>query len=203
MNALKRRSRGPRGAGALGLCAAGAAVLWLSCRDADAAAIHRHGAEPSSAHFPSMTKAELSVFRQWSTYLLAGPSTWGQVEHPPWTEAVRKAAWESIKTDPGPTDPMVNYLLWKRAIDPHRFAHAHSRLAPALHRIAMSRSSSQPASLPTTGSHSSWGSTTSPPTTALAQATSQDNLAAPNVPEPSTLLLAVGMTAWFARRMRR
>jgi hypothetical protein len=180
----------------------GPAVLLLACLDANAAAIHRHGAHTSAAEFPGIPAAELSVFKEWSRYLLAGPTAWAKVEHPPWTQAVQSAAWESIKTDPGPTDPMVNFLLWKQAIDPPRFAHYHPKLAPALHRIAMTRSSKTLVSHegPTTTSTGSiWGTSTTPTTTPT---TSQDNLIPQPVPEPSMLLLAAGMTAWFVRRVR-
>jgi hypothetical protein len=179
----------------------GPAVLLLACLDANAAAIHRHRADTSAAEFPGMPAAELSVFKEWSRYLLAGPTAWAEVEHPPWTQAVQSAVWESIKTDPGPTDPMINFLLWKQAIDPPRFDHYHPTLAPALHRIAKWRlktlvSHEGPT---TTSTGSIWGTSTTPTTTPT---TSQDNLVPPPVPEPSMLLLAAGMTAWFVHRAR-
>ena len=69
-------------------------------------------------------------------YLLAGPTMWTEVEHPPVTAAVESAIWKSVRTDPGGTDPMVNFLLWKQSLDPTRFAHYHPKLAPVLHKIA-------------------------------------------------------------------
>jgi hypothetical protein len=204
MYALMRRSRGPRGARAFGLGLAGPAVLLLACLDVNAAAIHRHNSELSALHSAGIPASELPVFEEWSRYLLAGPTTWAKVEHPPWTQAVQKAVWQSIKTDPGPTDPMINFLLWKQAIDPPRFAHYHPTLAPALHRIAMTRSKALvPQEGPTTTSTGSVGGTpTTASTPTTSPTTSPQNLVPPSVPEPSMLLLAAGMMAWFVRRVR-
>lgn len=210
MNALMRRSRGPRGARALGLCAAAPLVLWLACPEAEAAAIHRRGAEAgaetatAAAHIGGIPEADLATFKEWSRYLLAGPSAWAEVDHPPVTEAVRSAIWTSVRTDPGGTDPMVDYLLWKQSIDPTRFAHYHPRLAPALHRIAMARTSPvvSPPQSPTTTVSASGGGTSSPPAASTAPGSLEpQNLLPPSVPEPGMVLLAAGMTAWFVRRM--
>src|SRR5690242_14041379 len=99
MKALMRKSRGLCGACAFRVCMAGPALVLLSWSGADAAAIHRHGADPSVTHFGGMPAAELAVFKEWSRYLLAGPSLWASVEHPPWTLAVQSAVWASIRTD--------------------------------------------------------------------------------------------------------
>ena len=48
-----------------------------------------------------------------------------------------------------------NFLLWKQSLDPTRFAHYHPKLAPALHKIELARSSptlTQQATAPTTTS---------------------------------------------------
>jgi hypothetical protein len=178
-------------------------VVLLCCLDADAAAIHRHPADPSVLPLAGMPAAELSVFREWSRYLVAGPSVWSRVEHPPWTEAVRTAAWESVKTDPGGTESMVKFLLWKQAIDPPRFAHYHPRLAPALHRIRMERSSALASHFGTTTAGSGGGTSSTPSTSTTSPVTSAQNLAPPAVPEPGMLLVAAGMTGWFVRRRYR
>jgi hypothetical protein len=186
------------------------AVLLLACVEADAAAIHRHhDAEASVMHAAGIPAAEVPVFKEWSRYLLAGPTAWARVEHPSWDQTVQKAVWESIRSDPSPTDPMVNFLLWKQALDPPRFNHYHPTLAPALHHIRKMRSlSSTPVSHvgPTTtssGSAPGTGTSTTPATPGTSPTTSQDNLIPPpTVPEPGMLLLAAGMTAWFVRRVR-
>src|SRR5262249_23673616 len=106
-------------------------------------------------------------------------------------------------------DPMVNFLLWKQALDPPRFNHYHPTLAPVLHHIRKMRSlSSTPVSHvgPTTagsGSAPGTGTSTTPATPGTSPTTSQDNLIPPPaVPERGWLLLAAGMTAWFVRRFR-
>lgn len=146
--------------------------------------------------------AEVPVFKAWSRYLLAGPTAWATVPHPLWDSTVRAAVWESIKTDPGPSDPMINFLLWKQSLDPTRFAYWHPKLAPALHKIAMARkvAALAPQTGPTTmGSGSGGGTSTSPGTTPT---TWPQNLTPPPVPEPGMLLVAATMTAWAFRRTR-
>lgn len=200
MNALWRRSRGPRGVVASGIVAAGPLVVLLACAGAEAAAIHHQSADAELTPVKGMPASEASVFKEWSQYLLAGPSAWAKVEHPPVTAAVRSAIWTSVKTDPGGTDPMVSFLLWKQSIDPTRFAYYHPKLAPALHRIALSRTS--PTLVPTVGpSTSSSGGGT--PATSTPPTSSPQNLLPPAAPEPSTLLIAAGMTAWLVRRTLR
>jgi hypothetical protein len=171
-------------------------MMVLACAGAEAAAIHRVKAHPFE-----LSPSESPTFRQWSRYLLDGPSVWSKVEHPPVTEAVRSAIRESVRTDPGGADPMVNFLLWKQSIDPTRFAHYHPKLAPALHRIELARSS------PTLVSHvwpattGSGGTSTAPSPPSTTPTTSPQNLIPGAAPEPSTLLLAACMTAWAVRTL--
>ncbi len=90
---------------------------------------------------------------------------------------------------------MVRYLLWKQSLDPTRFAYYHPKLAPALHKIAESTptapqllspppASSSSGTLPPPSGNSGGGSTSA-------------------VPEPSTLLLAIGMAGWAVWSARR
>lgn len=166
--------------------------MLLAGAGADAAAIHR-----AATRGPEMTAADVVSFKEWSKYLLEGPSVWTQVLHPPVTPAVRSAIWESVKTDPGGTDPMVDYLLWKQSLDPTRFALYHPKLAPALHKIELARSSptlvSQAAPPTTTGSSAAPTSPTVAP----------QNLVPSAAPEPSMMLLAACMTAWSVRTLQR
>jgi hypothetical protein len=202
MTALMRRPTGAGGSRALGHGLSVAAALLVATVDADAAPIHRHGGEPTVAHSLGIPAAEVPVFRSWSRYLLAGPSTWSRVAHPLWDSTVRAAVWQSIRTDPGPSDPMVNFLLWKQSLDPPRFAHWHPKLAPALHKIAMARkvAALAPQGPTTTATGPGGGTPTSPGTTPTSW---PQDLGPPPVPEPSTLLIAAAMTAWAYRRARR
>jgi hypothetical protein len=171
----------------------GVAAVLLACAGADAAAIHRAG-----THGVELTASDVTDFKAWSRYLLAGPTVWTKVEHPPVSEAVRSAIWQSVRTDPGGADPMVHYLLWKQSLDPTRFAHYHPKLAPVLHKIELARSSPTLVSqaTPPTTTTGSTGTSTSP-------TVSPQNLVPNAAPEPSTLLLAACMTAWAFRRLYR
>lgn len=190
--------RKPSRAGALRLCAGTAAMVLLACAGADAAAIHR-----AAGHPRALTAADVVTFREWSRYLDRGPSMWTKVEHPPVTPALWSAIWRSIRTDPGPDDPMVNYLLWKRSLNPARFDRYHHALAPALRRIRLARSS------PTVVSqaHPTTTGPTTPKTKRPAQGTvpiTSPQILVPTIaPEPSMLLLAAGMTGWAIRRFHR
>ncbi len=170
----------------------------MTCAGADAAVIHREVAHPVE-----LTAADVETFRHWSKYLLDGPETWTRIVHPPVTPAVRSAIWDSVRTDPGPSDPMVNYLLWKQSLDPTRFAHYHPKLAPALHRIELARSSPILVSQVSPTTTNSAGTTPAPSTPATNPVTSPQNLVPNAAPEPSMLLLAACMTGWAIGKLRR
>jgi hypothetical protein len=147
---------------------------------AEAAAIH-HDAESSSINPAS--------YQTWSEYLMGGPSVWAAVAHPQLNQAIEASMWKSIKSDPPPeTSPVVNFFLWKQSLDPARFDHYHPNIAKALAKIKAEMASS-----PTTTSTSpnDQPQTLTPPSTPST------------VPEPATLALAIGMTAyalWWRRR---
>lgn len=179
-------------------------VLGLDGREASAEAIRHRVAQPAAVAFRGMPAAEVLTFKSWSRYLLAGPMAWSTIAHPSVTPAVRSAIWVSVRTNPSPADPMVNFLLWKQSIDPTRFDRYHPHLAPALRQVAMSRTLRPPAITPA-GPPSIWGTTgvSNTPTTVTTTTTTttaQDRLYPPAVPEPGMVLIAAGMTAWFVRR---
>jgi hypothetical protein len=192
MKGIMRESRGFGMSRRPGLMVMAAAVVMWAGVGSDAAPIH-HSKEST---------ADVAVFNEWSKYLLAGPTKWVEVEHPPVTAAVESAIWKSVKTDPGGTDPMVDFLLWKQSLDPTRFAHYHPKLAPVLHKISLARSSptvtQQVTTAPTTTS--TGGTASATPTSPVAS--EPQTLNPPASPEPSTLLLAVGMAAWAILRAR-
>jgi hypothetical protein len=172
-------------------------MVLLAGAGADAAAIHR-----AATHPIEMTAADVATFRQWSKYLFEGPQVWTHQLHPPVSAEVRTAIWQSVRTDPGGTDPMVSYLLWKQSLDPTRFALYHPKLAPALRRISLARSSP---TLPPLAPPTMTGSTSpspTPSTPSTVPTTSPQNLIPGATPEPSTLLLAACMTAWAVRTLR-
>ena len=91
------------------------------------------------------------------------------------------------------SNPMIEYLEWRRNLDPTRFTFYHPNLSPALAQLLSSPS--LPISVP-------------PPTyTPVPQTAPQDlsdpaapsaaqTVSPPSVPEPSSLLLAAAMTGW-------
>jgi hypothetical protein len=117
------------------------------CAGALAGAILLSGSRAGAApiRHEDLSSADATAFKEWSRYLLAGPSVWQEVLHPPVTPAVRSAIWESVRTDPGGADPMVHYLLWKQSLDPTRFAFYHPKLAPAHPGDAHRSSTADPA----------------------------------------------------------
>ncbi len=152
-------------------------------------------AEAAPIRHEDHSEADATALKEWSRYLAASPKVWEHVLHPPVTPAVESSIWKSVKTDPGGADPMVRYLLWKQDLDPARFAHFHPKLAPALHKIAESTPTAPQLLNPPPSS--STGTTLPPP------AGDTGGTGTSPVPEPSTLLLAVGMAGWCIWRARR
>jgi hypothetical protein len=187
MKGIVRQSRGSGLSLQFVLILMGAAGVLLGGVGADASAIHR-------SHLKA---ADVKVSDEWTRYLQGGPTVWAEVQHPPVTPAVESAIWKDVRTDPRGTDPMIDFLLWKQSLDPTRFAHYHPKLAPALHKIAMARSSptlTLQVMPPTTRSSS--GSAPSSPTPSSPVTAEPQNLVPSPSPEPSTLLIAAGMAAW-------
>jgi hypothetical protein len=136
------------------------------------------------ALFTDYGKTEASpIYRTWSQYLLGGPSVWEKVPHPPVTKAIEAEIWRDIRSDPGGSDLMVQFLLWKQSLDPPRFAHYHPNLAPALNKLKT----------PTTGSQQ------------VGNPPPSDGGGGPSThtPEPSSLLLALTLTGWGLWSRRR
>jgi hypothetical protein len=169
-------------------------MVLLACAEADAAAIHR-----AASHPVELTASDVTDFKEWSKYLLAGPTVWTRVEHPPVSAAVRSAIWKDVRTDPGGSDPMVNYLLWKQSLDPTRFAHYHPKLAQALHKIELARSSPTLVSQVWPATTGSVGTSSTPSAPGTTPVTAPQNLVPSAAPEPSMLLLAACLTAWAVR----
>jgi hypothetical protein len=153
------------------------------------------GVEAAPIHHADLSEADARLNKEWSDYLQHGPKFWERVLHPPVTRAVESLIWKDVKTDPGEPDPMVRFLLWKQSLDPTRFAYYHPKLAPALHKIARSAPTAPQLLGPPPASSSSG---------ALPPAEGNSSGCSPSpVPEPSTLLLALGMAGWGIWRARR
>jgi hypothetical protein len=149
-------------------------------------------AEPVRKHHEAASESQ-ETYTTWSEFLKAGPSVWGTHEHPIWDFTVREAVWKAIKTDPGGTSPMIEFLLWKQSLDPARFDLYHPKIGPAIDKLVKTsptQVSSPPATTtPTSSTSPSEGQTLSPPGT--------------ETPEPSTWLVVIGMAGWALWRRRR
>jgi len=136
-----------------------------------------------------------AINEAWTNFLAGGPQTWATTHAPAFTPAVRSTIWQVLKTDTEAqsiTNPMIDYLLWRRSLDPTRCTSYHPNLSPALAQLLSSPSLRTHDPRPTY--------TPVPETTTAPQALSSSP---PAVPEPSSLLLAVAMTGWGIWRRRR
>jgi hypothetical protein len=131
-------------------------------------------------HAAISRSAESAVSGSWSEYLMGGPSVWATVPHPPVTPTIESEIWQAIKSDPGASDPMVQFLLWKQNLDPERFASFHPKLAPALTKLTT----------PTTAPQQLIPPTSTTPGSGLPPPEPQ------RIPEPSSLLVAFGLIGW-------
>jgi len=140
-----------------------------------------------------LTPSEVQTFEVWTKFLSDGTETWSTTHAPPFTQAIKSTIWQVLKTDTAAqaiSNPMIEYLEWRRSLDPTRFTHYHPNLSPALAQLLSSSSPSLPAGVPPP--------TTTPVTPAITPATptGAQTVSPPAVPEPSSVLLAAAMTAW-------
>jgi len=167
--------------------------FWLGLTLLGAGSLLANRVEASAiVHSAKIDKA--AVGSSWSEYLLGGPSVWDTVPHPPVTEAVRQGIWKALKTDPGGTAPIVQFLLNKQSLDPARFDHYHPNLVGPLARFTT----------PTTTTTTTGAQVLTPSSTTLpTEAQTTGGPSPQTVPEPEALLLAIGMAGWAVWWRRR
>lgn len=147
-----------------------------------------------------LTPSELKTFEAWTSFLAEGPETWSTTHAPAFTPDIRSTIWQVLKTDTQAqsiANPMIDYLEWRRSLDPSRFTYYHPKLSPALAQLL--DPPSLPAGIPPptytpvpeTTTATAPQLVSDPATTSAAQSVSP-----PAVPEPSSLLLAAAMTGW-------
>jgi len=153
-----------------------------------------------------LTPAEAKTFEAWTKFLAEGTPTWSTTHAPAFTPAIESTIWQVLKTDTAAqsiSNPMIEYLEWRRSLDPTRFSFYHPNLSPALAQLLSSPS--LPANPPPPTDTPVPETTTAPqvlsspapaPAPAPATPTAAQTLSAPAVPEPSSLLLAAAMTGW-------
>jgi hypothetical protein len=144
-----------------------------------------------------LTPSEAHVFQVWTNYLAQSPQTWSTTHAPAFTPAIKSTIWQVIKTDTQAqalANPMIDYLLWRRSLNPTRFSSNHPNLSPALAQLLTSPTIPPTVPPPT---YTPVPQTATAPQVVSAPLTSAaQTVAPPAVPEPSSLLLAAAMTGW-------
>jgi hypothetical protein len=100
--------------------------------------------------------------------------------------------WRQVRLGDGSASPMIDYLLWRRSLNPQRFDFFHPRLGPSLGNHA---------DPPVTVSVPQNLVPTTPTTPPLIPAVPQT--IEPNVPEPSTFVIGLLMGVWGVCSRRR
>jgi hypothetical protein len=135
-----------------------------------------------------LTPSEAQTFEAWTKFLAEGIQTWSTTHAPAFTPAIESTIWQVLNTDSAAqanSNPMIEYLEWRRSLDPTRFTSYHPNLSPALAQLLSSPS------LPFPETTTAPQVLSSPATPSSAQSVSP-----PAVPEPNSLLLAATMTGW-------
>jgi hypothetical protein len=145
-----------------------------------------------------LTPTEAKTFEAWTNYLAQGTQTWSTTHAPAFTPAIKSTIWQVLKTDTQAqslTNPMIDYLEWRRSLDPTRFTYYHPNLSPALAQLL--NSPSLPTNVPPP-TYTPVPATSTAPQVLASPATSSgaQTVTPPAVPEPSSLLLAAAMTGW-------
>jgi hypothetical protein len=170
-----------------------------------------------------ITPANERVFVAWTNFLSAGPELWSARHAPTFTPAIKSTIWQILKTDTQDqslANPMIDYLLWRRSLDPKRFTANHTRLSPALAKL-LQAPLTPPGVPPPTFTPSPQATT--PSSNPTPTATAPQNVTAPQtvsgpplippatqiapvaVPEPGSYIVAVvmiGCGLWCRRRLR-
>jgi len=145
--------------------------------------------------------SEVKTFVAWTDFLSKGTATWSTTHAPAFTPAIRSTIWQVLKTDTqgeSLVNPMIDYLEWRRSLDPTRFAHYHPNLSPALAQLLDIPPLPTGVPTPTTTSDPQTApqELSSPTTTTSPQTVTPAAVAPAPVPEPNSLLLAGAMTGW-------
>jgi hypothetical protein len=150
----------------------------------------------------SLTSRDAKAFASWTYFLSGGVHRWATTRAPAFTPAVRSTIWTLLRSDSQSQalgNPMIEYLLWKRSLDPTRFATNHPNLSPVL--AGLLRTSTLPTP-PINLSPSTFSA--EPQTTNLPQTGASLTQNTPAViPEPGTLILAISMTGWAVWHRRK
>jgi hypothetical protein len=143
-----------------------------------------------------LSPSEVKTFEAWTSFLAEGTQTWSKTHAPAFTPAIRSTIWQVLKTDTQAqsiANPMIDYLEWRRNLDPSRFTDNHPNLSPALAQLL--NSPSLPTGVPPP-TYTPVPETAPQVLSNPATPSTPQTVAPPAVPEPSSLLLAAAMTGW-------
>jgi hypothetical protein len=147
---------------------------------------------------------------EWLHYLSAGPGMWTRVVHPQVSREIRMTIDHALASPDPLHNEFVNYLVWKRSLDPIRFTRYHPRLSPELARLSYPVVTSVPTPpVPEAQTVSSPPTTPAPPTTittTVPPITSPPDSTGTQVPEPSPLVISlalIGSGVWWRWRATR
>ncbi len=164
-------------------------------------------AHASRIHHLSYARQQAQL-QQIQTFLNGGEVVWSATRPPIFPRSVLSEAATEIAA--GNETTLVQYLHWRRDLNPSRFDHYHPYLGPLL---ANDTKITTPSLLPTPTVNpttpgttpTSATQTTSTPTNTVtpAKVVSPQSTTPPRVPEPSTTLIAIALIGAFALKMRR
>jgi hypothetical protein len=177
---------------------------------------HHHPASGSSNPNPALAA--------WQSFLHGGPMLWARVNSPQIGTQIHDLMHKGLKASDPISNLNVDYLMWRRSLDPVRFDHFHPKVGHALQTM-LTPTSTNPGSTVAPEQIVPPTSPTTPPTPSSstqavsAQSTSpspsssgpQDTVtppvtrapAAESVPEPCGLtgtLLLIGAGVWWRSR---
>lgn len=125
--------------------------------------------------------------RMWTSYLAGGSNLWSQTKAPRISAAVNRAIVGALRSADPRSTPWVQYLLWRQGRNIARFNFYHPVLGPILEQLP-------PPTTPPT------------PPPAGGEIIPPPDPEPPHDPEPSSILLALGMVAagyWWRSRAGR
>jgi hypothetical protein len=115
-------------------------------RDVSLSTVHAYAVSPSTMHTHSVSASSVhsrsSDLSSWANYVLAGPSVWSTVHAPPVTLSVRETMAQALESPDPTSNPYVDYLIWRRSLDPSRFDDWHPVIGPMLQQLITSTPSS-------------------------------------------------------------
>ena len=113
----------------------------LTTLPAQASPVHTQSPHLQSVRAYSV-HSRSSDLSSWANYVLAGPSVWSTVHAPPVTLRIRETMAQALESPDPTSNPYVDYLIWRRSLDPSRFDDWHPVIGPMLQQLITSTPSS-------------------------------------------------------------